>query len=127
MEAWSRSGNREAALTAPHGFKTCAALFCAAPLAILGSVQDGLSGYYYPLAVKAVMDGLATMGFVRLFGWGVTLAALPVLAFQGTITLACSQFLKPGLETRGLLDPVNAVGGLLVFCVALVILELKRI
>jgi len=110
-----------------EGFQTCAALFCAAPLAILGSVQDGLSGYYYPLAVKAVMDGLATMGFVWIFGWGVMLAALPVLAFQGTITLACAQFLKPVLETHGLVDPVNAAGGLLVFCVALVILELKRI
>ena len=110
-----------------EGFKTCAALFCAAPLAVLGSVQDGLSDYYYPLAVKAVMDGLATMGFVRLFGWGVMLAALPVLAVQGTITLACAQYLRPLLETHNLVDSVNAVGGLLVFCVALVILELKRI
>src|SRR5262245_23574775 len=32
-----------------EGFKTCAALFCAAPLAILGAVHDGLSGYFYPL------------------------------------------------------------------------------
>jgi uncharacterized membrane protein YqgA involved in biofilm formation len=110
-----------------EGFKTCTALFCAAPLAILGSVQDGLSGYYYPLAVKAVMDGLATMGFVRLFGGGVMLAAVPVLAFQGTITLACARFLKPALETHSLVDAINAPGGLLVFCVALVILELKRI
>ena len=52
-----------------EGFKTCAALFCAAPLAILGSVQDSLSGYYYTLALKAVMDGLATMGFISVFGW----------------------------------------------------------
>ena len=114
------------------GFNICAALFCAAPLAILGSVQDGLSGYYYPLAVKAVIDGLATMGFVSLFGWGVMLAALPVLAFEGTITLVCAQFLKPFLETHslithGLIDSVNAAGGLLVFCVALVILQLKRV
>src|ERR1019366_7922208 len=76
-----------------EGFKTCAALFCAAPLAMLGSVQDGLSGYYYPLAVKAVMDGLATMGFITLFGWGVMFAALPVLVVQGTITLLCMQYL----------------------------------
>ena len=110
-----------------EGFKTCAALFCAAPLAILGSVQDGLSGYYYPLAVKAVMDGLATMGFISLFGWGVMFAALPVLVFQGTITLLCAQFLRPFLEAHSLVDSVNAAGGLLVFCVALVILELKKI
>ena len=110
-----------------EGFKTCAALFCAAPLAILGSVQDGLSGYYYPLAVKAVMDGLATLGFFLLFRWGVLFAALPVLVFQGTITLLCAQILKPFLETHNLVDSVNAAGGLLVFSVALVILELKKI
>jgi uncharacterized membrane protein YqgA involved in biofilm formation len=110
-----------------EGFKTCAALFCAAPLAILGSVQDGLSGYYNSLAVKAVMDGLATMGFISLFGWGVMIAALPVLVFQGTITLACAQYLRPFLETHSLVDPVNATGGLLVCTVALVILQLKKI
>jgi uncharacterized membrane protein YqgA involved in biofilm formation len=109
------------------GFNICAALFCAAPLAILGPIQDGLSGYYYPLTIKAVIDGLATMGFVLLFGWGVMLAALPVLAFQGTITLLFSQILKPFLETHNLVDSLNATGGLLVFCVALVILELKKV
>ncbi len=109
------------------GFKTCAALFCAAPLGLLGSVQDGLSGYYYPLAVKAVMDGLATTGFVLLFRWGVMLSALPVLVVQGTITLLCAELLKPFLESYSLVDSVNAVGGLLVFSVALVILELKKI
>jgi uncharacterized protein len=109
------------------GFKTCAALFCAAPLAILGAVQDGLSGYFYPLAVKAVMDGLAAMGFAGLFRGGVMLAALPVLAFQGTITLLCAHWLKPLLAAYGLIDSINAVGGLLVFSVALVILGLKKI
>jgi uncharacterized membrane protein YqgA involved in biofilm formation len=115
----------------PHrlsdGFNTCAALFCAAPLAMIGAIQDGVSEYFYPLAVKAVMDGLATMGFVLLFGWGVMIAALPVLAFQGTITLVCAQYLKPFLEAQGLVDSLNAVGGLLVFSVALVILGLKKI
>jgi uncharacterized membrane protein YqgA involved in biofilm formation len=110
-----------------EGFKTCAALFCAAPLAVLGSVQDGLSSYYSPLAVKAVIDGLATMSFISMFGWGVMFAALPVLVFQGTITLVCAQYFRPLLETHYLVDSVNAAGGLLVFSVALVILQLKRI
>jgi len=113
---------------ASEGFKTCAALFCVAPLGVLGAIQNALvPGYFYPLAVKAVMEGLATMGFVRLFGWGVLLSALPVLAVQGTLALGCAQFLKPFLEARGLVNPVNAVGGLLVFCVALVIIGLKKI
>ncbi len=73
------------------------------------------------------MDGLGTLGFTLLFGWGVMLAALPVLAFQGTITLVCAQYLRPFLEAHGLVDSVNAVGGLLVFCVALLIFELKKL
>jgi uncharacterized membrane protein YqgA involved in biofilm formation len=111
---------------ASEGFKTCAALFCAAPLGILGALQDGLFGYFYPLVVKGVIDGLATRGFVPLFGWGVLLSAVPVIAFQGSITLLASQFLAPFLRANGLLDSVNATSGLLVFCVALVILELKK-
>ncbi len=110
-----------------EGFKACAALFCAAPLGLVGAWVDGLSGYAYPLGVKAVMDGVATMSFVLIFGPGAMLSALPVLAFQGTLTLASSQFLKPFLEAHDLTDSVNAVSGLLVFCVALVILGLKKI
>lgn len=110
-----------------EGFKACAALFCAAPLGVLGAVQDGFSRYFYPLAVKGVMDGFATLGLVPLFGWGVMLAALPVLAVQGSLTLVAERIVGPWLAARGLVDPVNAVGGLLVFSVALVILGLKKV
>jgi uncharacterized membrane protein YqgA involved in biofilm formation len=110
-----------------HGFETCALLFCAAPLGILGAIQDGLSGYFYPLALKGVLEGLATMGFVSVFGWGALLAALPVLALQGSIALGCARFIEPFLQAHGLVNSVDAVGGLLVFCVALVILDLKKI
>ena len=112
---------------ASEGFKICAFLFCAAPLGPIGAVEDGVSGYFYPLAVKAVMDGFAAMGLARIFGWSVTLAALPVLALQGTITLACIQWVGPFLDHRGLTGAVNATGGLMVFSVALVILQLKKI
>jgi uncharacterized membrane protein YqgA involved in biofilm formation len=109
------------------GFKTCALLYCAAPLGILGSVSDGLAGYFYPLAVKGVIDGLATLGFVRMFGWSVILAALPVLVFQGTITLGCAQLAQKFAQHQAILLSVNSVAGLLVFAVALVILQLKKI
>jgi uncharacterized membrane protein YqgA involved in biofilm formation len=109
------------------GFKTCAVLFCAAPLGWLGAVHEGLAGYGYVLGVKAVMDALATMSFATVFGWGVLLSAVPVLALQGTITLACTLYLKPWLEAHGVVDSVNATGGLLVAMTSLVILGLKRI
>jgi len=109
------------------GFNVCAVLFCAAPLGILGAMQDGLSEYFLPLIVKAVMDGLAAMSFVAMFGGGIVLSAVPVLVWQGTITLLCARFLQPFLAAHTLTDSVNATGGLLVFCVALIIFEIKKI
>jgi hypothetical protein len=110
------------------GFLVCSLLFCAAPLGILGAVHNGLlADYFYPLAIKAVMDGLATMSFAMMFGWGVVLSAVPVLVFQGTITLVCAHSLAPFLQQRGLADSVNATGGLLIFCVALLIFEVRKV
>ena len=110
------------------GFLVCSLLFCAAPLGILGAIHNGLlPDYFYPLAIKAAMDGLATMSFAALFGWGVVLSAVPVLVFQGTITLVCAHSLAPFLQARGLADSVNATGGLLIFCVALLIFEVRKV
>ena len=115
-----------------NGLNACAILFCAAPLGILGAVLDGLPGTagasgYQILAVKAVMDGLAMLGFVALFGGGAIVAALPVFVLQGTITMACQAYLEPFLRTHGLLDSVNAAGGLLVCTVGVVIFEIRRV
>src|SRR5436190_3689004 len=58
------------------GFNVCSVLFCAAPLGMLGALCEGLTtqggapGYFYPLIIKAVMDGLAAMSFAVLFGSG---------------------------------------------------------
>ena len=110
------------------GFVVCASLFCAAPLGILGAIHNGLlPDYFYPLAIKAVMDGLAAMAFASMFGWGVILSAVPVLVFQGTITLVCAHSLAPFLEAHHLSDSVNATGGLLIFCVSLLIFEVRKV
>jgi len=109
-----------------EGFITCSILFCVTPIAVLGSLQDGLNANFKTLAVKAVMDGLATMAFVTTFGWSPILSIIPVVACQGTITLLAHLAL-PWLEKNSLVDPINATAGLLVFCVALIILELKKV
>jgi uncharacterized membrane protein YqgA involved in biofilm formation len=109
------------------GFNACTALFCAAPLATLGAVADGLGGQFQPLLVKAVMEGLAALGFAAIFRWSVVLAALPVLAFQGTIAMLCVTYGQPWLTAHGLLDAVIVVDGLLVVFVALLIFEVRKI
>ncbi len=109
-----------------EGFITCTILFCVGPMALLGAVQDGLDGQWQTLGIKAVMDGLATMAFVTTFGWGAILSVIPVVAYQGTITLS-ARLLSPYLQDQALVDSVNATGGMLVFCIALIILEIKKV
>jgi uncharacterized protein len=109
-----------------EGFIAATLLFCVGPMAILGALQDGLDGRWQTLGVKALMDGLATMALVSTLGWGVMLAAVPVIAYQGTITLS-AQLLGPFLQQKALMDSVNATGGMLVFCLALIILEVRKV
>ncbi|MGD0350636.1 MAG: DUF554 family protein [Verrucomicrobiota bacterium] len=115
----------------PHkagdGFAACAVLFCAAPLGWLGAVTDGLSDYFYLLAVKSVMDGLAMMGFVRSLGWPTALSAVPVWIFLGGITLACRFYAAPFLAGHDLIPPVNMAIGFITCTVTLVIFEVRKV
>lgn len=109
------------------GFVTCTLLFCVGPMAILGSIEDGINGTFKTLGIKSVMDGMAAMMFARTFGWGVMMSAIPVLAYQGTITLA-AQSIKPFLdENPDLMHALNASGGLIIVCIAVVILEIQKV
>jgi uncharacterized membrane protein YqgA involved in biofilm formation len=109
------------------GFCACTILFWAAPLGLLGAVADGLSGYFYLLAVKGVMDGLAMTSFVKMFRWPATMSAIPVFALLGFITLTCQLYTQPFLEARQLIDSVNAAAGLIACAVALVIFEVRKV
>jgi uncharacterized membrane protein YqgA involved in biofilm formation len=109
-----------------EGFAVCTLLYCVAPLAFLGPAAEAVGKDSVPLVLKAVMDGLATMSFVRVWGPGVMLSALPVLAFQGTQTLLWLLG-EPWLIARQAGAALTATCGLLVFCVALLILEVRRI
>jgi len=110
---------------ASEGFITCTLLFCVGPMAVLGALQDGLTGNFRTLAIKSVMDGLATMAFAKTFGPGVLLSAIPVVVYQGAITLG-AKALEPFLRNQALMDSINATGGLLICSIALIILDLKK-
>jgi uncharacterized protein len=111
-----------------EGFMVCAALFCVAPLAVLAPLQEGLTGWSWVFIVKAVMDAAATVSFALMFGWGAVLAAIPVLAFQSVIARLASAG-APWLNSHPgpLVDAICATDGMLIFCVGLIILQLKKI
>ncbi|MEE2715003.1 MAG: DUF554 domain-containing protein [Verrucomicrobiota bacterium] len=108
------------------GFVTCTVLFTVGPMSILGCVEDGLGNIPTILIVKSIMDGIATMCFAPRFGIGVMLSAVPLLAYQGTVTLLAShlEFMK---NEPMLLANFNLVGGLLVLTIVLVILEIEKV
>ncbi|MGO8838748.1 MAG: DUF554 family protein [Limisphaerales bacterium] len=115
------------------GFIACTILFCAAPLGLLGAVTDGFPtgdsgfGYFYLLVVKAVMDGLAMTGFVRVFGWPSALSAFPVFGLFSGITLACQVWARPLLQAHGLVESVDAAAGFIACAIALMIFEVRRV
>jgi uncharacterized membrane protein YqgA involved in biofilm formation len=117
-----------AARQSQDGFLLATALFCAGPLAVLASVQEGFTGFSPVFFVKAGTDGLATFSFCSTFGWGATASALPVLAFEGAL-IRLVRALEPFLRAQPwpLIDSINAVDGLLIFCVAMLILDMKKI
>ncbi len=113
---------------ASEGFITCSLLFCVGPMAILGAVQDGLTGDWKTLGIKAAMDGVATMTFAAVFGWGVLLSIIPVVAYQGTITIFAYWLAqRPYFHDPAMLDSVNATGGMLVLCLPLIIFEMRKV
>jgi uncharacterized protein len=109
------------------GLLSATILFCAAPLGILGVVADGLSGFFYLLLLKAVMDALAMVTFVKLFRWPAALAAFPVFLFLNGLTVALHFGLQPWLDARGLTASVNVAAGLVACIVPVVIFEVRRV
>jgi len=109
-----------------RGFFSASLLFCIGPIAILGSLQDGLSGDYKLLAIKAIMDGFASLAFASTLGIGVLFSSLSILVYQGAISLLAHQ-LQP-LITPEMMTEMTATGGVLLVGIAVSsLLELKKI
>ncbi len=109
---------------AAEGFVISSLVFCVGPLTIVGSIEDGL-GDPELLLVKAALDGFAAIAFAAVYGWGVGLSAITVAVIQGGIALG-SGALEDAL-TDPMLDALGAAGGILLFGIALRLLDIKRV
>jgi uncharacterized membrane protein YqgA involved in biofilm formation len=111
--------------TFSEGFVTASLLFCVGPMAILGSIQDGLLRDPEILVIKSVLDGVAALAFAVTLGWGVGLSALSVGVYEGALTL-----LAGGVDqvlTDAMVNEMTATGGILILAIALRILDLRRV
>lgn len=108
-----------------HAFVSASLLFCVGSMAIVGSLESGLSGNHQTLFAKASLDGLIAVVFASSLGAGVLLSALPVLLYQGSITMAAT-LLKP-LLTAATVVNMSAVGGLLIVAIGMNLLGVTKI
>jgi uncharacterized protein len=109
-----------------RGFLTASLLFCVGPMAILGSVDAGLTGNIQILAVKATLDGFAALAFASSLGIGVLFSILPLLIYQGIITLLAGQVQV--LVSAPMMNEMSATGGLILMAIAISsLLEIKPI
>lgn len=95
-----------------QGFVTASLLFGVGPMAIMGSLQDGLTGDYTILTTKSLMDGISSIPLAASLGMGVGFSAIPILVYQGGISLGAG--LLKAVMTEPVVREMTAVGGVLI-------------
>lgn len=108
-----------------QSFVTASLLYCTGSMAIMGAIEGGISGTYTILVTKALLDGIFAIIFASTMGVGVLFAAVPVLLYQGAITLAAGT-IKVFL-TNPMITEMNAVGGVLIMGIGINLLEIKSL
>lgn len=106
-------------------FVTASLVFCVGAMAVVGSLESGLTGNHQTLYAKSVLDGVTSIVFASTLGIGVIFSAVAVLLYQGAITLS-AVYLKPFL-TPPVVEQMTAVGGLLILAIGFNILGIKRL
>lgn len=115
----------DGSVSVSEGFVTASLLFCVGAMAIVGALQDGLTGDHTTLFAKSMLDGITSIVFSASLGVGVALSAGAVLLYQGSIA-ALSSFLEPLLQTDVVAE-MTCVGSLLIIALALNMLGLTKI
>jgi uncharacterized membrane protein YqgA involved in biofilm formation len=108
-----------------EGFVSASLIFAIGPLAILGSISDGMGTGIDQLVLKSTLDFFTAMAFAATLGWGVAASALPVGIYQFVWT-AVGLFLGAILSGYQVLA-MTAVGGILLLGIALRLLKIKQI
>jgi uncharacterized membrane protein YqgA involved in biofilm formation len=108
-----------------EGFVVTSLIVTVGPLAVLGALQDGLLGDWTLLAVKSMLDGPVALAFASVFGIGVAFAALPLLVWQGGLSLLAAA--AGGIVDATMVAAIGAVGGFLVVGIGLRLLEVRAV
>jgi uncharacterized membrane protein YqgA involved in biofilm formation len=108
-----------------EGFLSASVLFCVGAMAVLGSINAGTIGDNRLIFIKSVLDGFLSIILASRFGIGVMFSALPVLAYQGSLTLL-ARWIEPVLPELALTE-ISGAGGVMVMMIGINLLGLKKI
>ncbi len=106
-------------------FVSSSLIYCVGALAIVGSLESGISGNHDTLYAKSMLDGISSIIFASTLGIGVIFSSISVFVYQGTLTLLAG-FLKP-IFTAALINEMSAIGGVLILAISLNVLNIKKI
>jgi len=118
-------GGGEKAGNFTQAFVTTTILYCVGSMSIIGAIENGLNGHPHLLLVKGCLDGASSILFAASMGAGVLFSALPILLYQGSLTLA-SQCLNAFI-TPSMMDNLSGLGGLIIMGVSFNMLEVTDI
>jgi uncharacterized protein len=108
-----------------EGFLVASLLFCMGPVAILGSLEEGIGNEPKLLLIKSLMDGVASIALASSLGIGVLFSAVPILIYQGSLTIL-TMWLGTSFN-QVMINEVSAVGGILLVGMGISILDIKKI
>lgn len=107
-----------------EGFVTASVLFCVGAMAIVGAIEAGINHDYSILVSKSVIDGVTAISLTAALGIGVAFSALPILLYEGGITLLA--VLAAGLLKEAVVTEMSAVGGCIIIGIGLNMLKLRK-
>ncbi len=108
-----------------EGFVSASLLYCVGSMAIMGALEEGLSGNPEILYTKSLMDGISSIALTAAMGIGVLFSTIPVLFYQGGITLL-AQLIRDFLSPE-VINEMTAVGGVLILSIGFDLLEIRKI
>lgn len=116
-------GNSDSAFS--EGLITAFLLYCVGSMTIVGSIEEGISGKRDLLVVKSILDGFASIALASTYGVGVAFSVIPLFIFQGSLTVLAKKgkhFFDPLT-----VDVISAIGGALIFGIAINLLKIGNI
>ena len=108
-----------------EGFITAFLLYCMGSMTILGSIEEGIDGTRTLLIAKSVLDGFSSIVLAATMGVGVLFSFIPLLIFQGGLTIFASN-MQP-VFTEIMINELTAVGGIILLGLGITMLEIKKI